>query len=353
MSSGKLSLKWDDYGANISGGLRELRDNKDFFDVTLAYDDGQISAHKVIISACSSFFLDVLRRNPQQHPLLYLEGVRYTNVKAVLDFMYHGEVSINEEDLESFLTLAKNLRVKGLTQGQGGLQTRSSDQRRDEVTRPGTLSSASRAEVSHQVEEDDDIQVMEENIIQVDHTQYQTQQGHTEEMAGQNEEAGAVEDEVDNGGSGGPGHNENIGNYEDGDVVHNFDTGDTGEDEQMDTGGGGTVLYKEENDDNSQYDDTAIPEAGAGQEVVTGQNATENEDIYCYEDFGKFLTHNRDGSYSCGLCTNIKPSRKTDALIHIENKHFFNVFSYQCPQCSTVLGSKQALSYHKHSYHKK
>ena len=203
------------------------------------------------------------------------------------------------------------------------------------------------------MEEDDDIQVMEENIIQVDHTQYQTQQGHTEEMAGQNEEAGAVEDEVDNGGSGGPGHNENIGNYEDGYVVHNFNTGDTGEAEQMDTGVEGSVLHKEENEDNSQYNDTAIPEAGAGQEVVIGQNATENEDINCYEDFGKFLTHNRDGSYSCGLCTNIKPSRKRDALNHIENKHFFNVFSYQCPQCSTVLGSKQALSYHKHSYHKK
>ena len=131
MSSEKLSLKWDDYEANISGGLRELRDNKDFFDVTLAYDDGQISAHKVIISACSSFFLNVLRRNPHQHPLLYLGGVRYTDLKAVLDFMYHGEVSIYEEELESFLTLAKNLRVKGLTQGQGGLQTRSSDPRRD------------------------------------------------------------------------------------------------------------------------------------------------------------------------------------------------------------------------------
>ena len=46
MSSEKPRLGWSDYEANISGGLR---DNKDLFDVILAYDDGQISAHKVII----------------------------------------------------------------------------------------------------------------------------------------------------------------------------------------------------------------------------------------------------------------------------------------------------------------
>ena len=118
----KKSLRWSDYEANISGGLRELRENKDFFDVSLTYDDGLISAHKVIISACSSIFLNVLGRNPYQHPHLYMRGVRYTDLKAVLDFMYNGEVSIYEEELTSFLALAEELRVKGLTQGQGGDQ---------------------------------------------------------------------------------------------------------------------------------------------------------------------------------------------------------------------------------------
>merc|ERR1712123_486320 len=103
-------------GNNISCAFRELREDKDFFDVTLACDDNQIQAHKVIISACSPFFRNVLRRNPHQHPLLYLKGVKYKELLSVLNFMYMGEVNVAQEELNSFLAVAEDLRVKGLTQ---------------------------------------------------------------------------------------------------------------------------------------------------------------------------------------------------------------------------------------------
>jgi len=120
MSSEKFCLRWNDFESNISLAFRELRDDKDFFDVTLACDDEQISAHKVILSACSPFFRNILRRNPHQHPLLYLKGVKYTDLQSVLNFMYHGEVNVAQEELNSFLAVAEDLRVKGLTQNQGG-----------------------------------------------------------------------------------------------------------------------------------------------------------------------------------------------------------------------------------------
>jgi len=122
MSSEKFCLRWNDFESNISVAFRELRDDKDFFDVTLACDDEQISAHKVILSACSPFFRNILRRNPHQHPLLYLKGVKYTDLQSVLNFMYHGEVNVAQEELNSFLAVAEDLRVKGLTQNQGGSQ---------------------------------------------------------------------------------------------------------------------------------------------------------------------------------------------------------------------------------------
>ena len=51
MNSEKFCLRWNDFEGNISAAFRELRDDKDFFDVTLACDDEQIQAHKLIISA--------------------------------------------------------------------------------------------------------------------------------------------------------------------------------------------------------------------------------------------------------------------------------------------------------------
>ena len=118
-------LRWNDFESNISHAFREIRDEKDFFDVTLACEDEQVQAHKVILSACSPFFRKILRKNPHQHPLLFLKGVKYAEIVAILNFMYHGEVNVTQDDLNAFLAVAEELKVKGLTQNdqkQGGEQ---------------------------------------------------------------------------------------------------------------------------------------------------------------------------------------------------------------------------------------
>jgi len=124
MGSEKFCLRWNDFESNISLAFRELRDDKDFFDVTIACEDEQINAHKVILSACSPFFRDILRRNPHQHPLLYLKGIKLLDLQSVLSFMYHGEVSVAQEELNTFLAVAEDLKVKGLTQGKSGSDTK-------------------------------------------------------------------------------------------------------------------------------------------------------------------------------------------------------------------------------------
>merc|ERR1712106_54706 len=118
MENDKFCLRWNDFENNLSSVFRCLRDDQDFFNVTLVCEDEQIQAHKVILSACSPFFHKVLKRNPHQHPLLYMKGVRCSDMQSVLDFMYHGEVSVAQEELNSFLAVAEDLSVKGLTQNQ-------------------------------------------------------------------------------------------------------------------------------------------------------------------------------------------------------------------------------------------
>jgi len=118
MSSEKFSLRWNDFETNINEAFRELREENYFLDVTLVCENEQVQAHKVILSACSSFFRNMLRRNAHQHPLIYLKGVKFSDLQSVLDFMYQGEVSVAQEDLNSFLAVAEDLSVKGLTQNK-------------------------------------------------------------------------------------------------------------------------------------------------------------------------------------------------------------------------------------------
>ena len=114
MTQEKFCLRWNDFETNISSAFRDLRNENDLFDVTIACEDDNIQAHKVILSACSSFFKRVLKRTRNhQNMLLYLKGVSRQNMESVLDFMYYGEISISQDDLNSFLQVAEDLQVKG------------------------------------------------------------------------------------------------------------------------------------------------------------------------------------------------------------------------------------------------
>jgi hypothetical protein len=115
-------LQWKDFENNISSGFKELREEKEFFDVTLACHDYQVQAHKVILSACSPFFKAVLKKNPHPNPLIYLKGIKDKEIEAVLTFMYNGEVIVAQDDLNTFLAVAEDLEVKGLTETPQKLQ---------------------------------------------------------------------------------------------------------------------------------------------------------------------------------------------------------------------------------------
>ena len=114
-SAEQFCLKWSDFSTSISQFFYELRQEKELFDVTLACEDEQVQAHKTVLSACSPFFRSVLKKNPHQNPLLYLKGVKHSDLLSILDFMYQGEVNIQQDHLNSFLEVSEDLKVNGLT----------------------------------------------------------------------------------------------------------------------------------------------------------------------------------------------------------------------------------------------
>ena len=114
--SEKLCLKWNDFQENINSAFGVLRNDKEFSDVTLACEDGtQIEAHKVILATSSPFFMEILKRNKHPHPLIYMRGIKADTLTATIDFLYYGEANVGQENLDAFLALAEELRLKGLT----------------------------------------------------------------------------------------------------------------------------------------------------------------------------------------------------------------------------------------------
>ena len=113
--SEKLCLKWNDFQENVNAAFGNLREDNEFADVTLACEDGQqIEAHKVILAASSPFFQNLLKGNKHSHPLIYMRGIKSETLQAIIDFLYFGEANVYQGNLESFLTVAEELKLKGL-----------------------------------------------------------------------------------------------------------------------------------------------------------------------------------------------------------------------------------------------
>jgi len=114
--STRLTLRWDNFQANLQDTWRQLHQSEDFADVILACDVGQVMAHKVVLGSCSPYLHSILMRLRQSHqqPVIFLSRINITNLAKLVTFMYCGQVDVEESQLESFLQAAGELQVKGL-----------------------------------------------------------------------------------------------------------------------------------------------------------------------------------------------------------------------------------------------
>ena len=114
--SEKLCLQWNDFKENVNSAFGQLREDKEFIDVSLVCEDGQVmEAHKVILKSSSPFFEKILKKTKHHHPLIYLKGFQSKDFASILDFLYFGEANVYQEDLDSFLAIAEDIQLKGLT----------------------------------------------------------------------------------------------------------------------------------------------------------------------------------------------------------------------------------------------
>ena len=99
----KLCLKRSDVQDVLKASVGELRVDTDFTDVTLACEDQSVKAHKVILSACSPFFKRLLKSHPHPQPLVYMRGIKASEMVALLDFIYYGEANSRSSWTASWL----------------------------------------------------------------------------------------------------------------------------------------------------------------------------------------------------------------------------------------------------------
>lgn len=111
MSMQQYCLRWNNHQPNFISVFSNLLNNETLVDVTLAAEGRQIQAHKVVLSACSTYFQSLFTVNPCQHPIVILKDIKFSDLKIMVDFMYYGEVNISQDQLPSIIKVKKNILI--------------------------------------------------------------------------------------------------------------------------------------------------------------------------------------------------------------------------------------------------
>ena len=115
MVSDKFNFSWSEYRVQSKSLLENIYTGEGFHDVTLVTDDEQmIKSHKVVLGASSDYFQKILKVQTHPHPLIVLRGVKSELMKSILKFLYLGETSVNQNEIEDFVKTSKFLKISGL-----------------------------------------------------------------------------------------------------------------------------------------------------------------------------------------------------------------------------------------------
>ncbi|KAG0715434.1 Protein tramtrack, beta isoform [Chionoecetes opilio] len=120
-SSSQYCLRWNNHRNNLLAAFDQLLHVEAFTDVTLACEEGvTLHAHRLVLAACSSYFQSLfVNARAANHPIVVLKDVRATDMRALLEYMYRGEVNVEHDDLQGLLRVAESLKIKGLVEELG------------------------------------------------------------------------------------------------------------------------------------------------------------------------------------------------------------------------------------------
>jgi len=116
----KFSLRFSGFERSVKTSWQNFQIEEHLYDMTLACEDKQIKAHRLIVSSFSPVLRNILMLNQSPNQVIYLRRVKYKDLQNLISYMYQGEVNVAEEDVSGFLEVAEDLNIKGLSEGNVG-----------------------------------------------------------------------------------------------------------------------------------------------------------------------------------------------------------------------------------------
>lgn len=173
-----LSLRRPGHCESSFGEFTKMFEKQEMVDVILSCEEGEIQAHKLILSANSSYFKSLFARLSRNHssnfPVVVIKDISFADLQVLVEFMYKGEIKIPRERLAILLKNAKSLRVNGLSnldadEASKSAATSSKGRRKRKKRRTVTTSQAPQGfqDMCHDLTDQSEMTETEDDITEV------------------------------------------------------------------------------------------------------------------------------------------------------------------------------------------
>ncbi|XP_025270153.1 longitudinals lacking protein, isoforms A/B/D/L isoform X27 [Camponotus floridanus] len=132
----QFCLRWNNHQSTLIQNFDTLLESGTLVDCTLAAEGKTLKAHKVVLSACSPYFECLLSEHYDKHPVFILKDVKFKELKAMMDYMYRGEVNISQDQLAALLKAAESLQIKGLSESKTAGSSKTESRAQKTVSQP-------------------------------------------------------------------------------------------------------------------------------------------------------------------------------------------------------------------------
>lgn len=116
-------IKRQQHNLKLGNVLNNLLQCGTLCDVTIYCDDGQVNAHRLVLAASSAYFRSLFSRltNTFHYPIIVLREMSIIDLKTIIQFIYHGEVNVPQNRVDSLIRCANYLQIDGMASSANSL----------------------------------------------------------------------------------------------------------------------------------------------------------------------------------------------------------------------------------------
>ncbi|GJQ70884.1 hypothetical protein Trydic_g5946 [Trypoxylus dichotomus] len=112
-SKTRYCVQYDDHSRMMCSVLCSLMEHQSLVDLAIRCGNSTIHAHKCVLAANSPYFREQLEKNPTIEQIV-INGLDFTVVKSIVEFMYCGETNVIEENFKYMVAASKLFQIRGI-----------------------------------------------------------------------------------------------------------------------------------------------------------------------------------------------------------------------------------------------